>query len=319
VITALQHICLRTRQRKVVSVYVQWTLAGIMTGLLSVWSSAQVVLPSAKEVHRIFTDRGPVNMKSTSLHADKNGFLWFGAFDGLHRYDGYDLKTYRQLPGEAQSIKGGLIISIQEDHAGFMWIGTELGLNRFDPAMDTFGTIPIFNDATADVEEGGIQDIHIGEDGVPWVMVSVFGLGWVDAARNRVQHFVLDSTPLVLAPFAYHSKFGKKVKCAHRTGQQPNRCLDCSGDQLLILARGVCRISHFWGTDFLRPGWPRHPQHRTQQYRSVPHHSRPNRRCGHVQVLYLDGPGKRSTHRTPDRPQHPQRQWQFRIHCKFAG
>ncbi len=31
----------------------------------------------------------------TSILEDSKGYLWFGTFDGLNRYDGYKLKTYK--------------------------------------------------------------------------------------------------------------------------------------------------------------------------------------------------------------------------------
>jgi ligand-binding sensor domain-containing protein len=35
---------------------------------------------------------------------DSKGFMWFGTISGLNRYDGYSIKTFRNIPGDPTSI-----------------------------------------------------------------------------------------------------------------------------------------------------------------------------------------------------------------------
>ena len=58
---------------------------------------------------------------------DSDGFLWFGAYTGLYRYDGNEFKKYlineRAYP----------VNDIVEDESGNLWIGTNgEGIYRFD-------------------------------------------------------------------------------------------------------------------------------------------------------------------------------------------
>lgn len=68
---------------------------------------------------------------------DKEGILWFGSNNGLHRYDG---KSFSNI-----SMKDGLcnnqIFSITEDKDGVLWLGTGNGLCRYD--RKTFVHVPI--------------------------------------------------------------------------------------------------------------------------------------------------------------------------------
>ena len=63
---------------------------------------------------------------------DRRGFLWFGTYDGLNRYDGYSFKVYRSEPGNPDTLIQKTIYDLVEDAAGHLWIGTAGGLDRFD-------------------------------------------------------------------------------------------------------------------------------------------------------------------------------------------
>ncbi|HEY8937119.1 MAG TPA: two-component regulator propeller domain-containing protein, partial [Cyclobacteriaceae bacterium] len=69
---------------------------------------------------------------------DKRGFMWFGTFDGLTKYDGNKLVIYKNIPGDSTSINGNWITDILEDHKGFLWIATYNGLSRYDREHDSF-------------------------------------------------------------------------------------------------------------------------------------------------------------------------------------
>lgn len=72
------------------------------------------------------------------IYKDKLGFLWIGTLDGLHRFDGYEYKTFRVDDGE-NSISSNLIIAIDEDNLGNIWIATyDKGLSKFNPKNETF-------------------------------------------------------------------------------------------------------------------------------------------------------------------------------------
>lgn len=74
-----------------------------------------------------------------AIHQDRKGFLWFGSYDGLNRYDGYNFRIFRHDPFDSTSISGNIITAIAEDQNGRLWIGTERsGLNCFDPVTETF-------------------------------------------------------------------------------------------------------------------------------------------------------------------------------------
>ena len=40
----------------------------------------------------------------TEVIQDAQGFLWIGTIDGLNRYDGYNFKVYKHVPGDSSSL-----------------------------------------------------------------------------------------------------------------------------------------------------------------------------------------------------------------------
>ncbi len=59
---------------------------------------------------------------------DKKGFLWFGTWDGLNKFDSYKFKIYNKENG----LSNTGIHCLHEDSKGMLWIGTENGLNKLN-------------------------------------------------------------------------------------------------------------------------------------------------------------------------------------------
>lgn len=63
---------------------------------------------------------------------DQYGFMWFGTWDGLNKYDGYTFSVWNVESG----LSNQNIQAILEDRDGLIWIGTEDGLNVYDRTKD---------------------------------------------------------------------------------------------------------------------------------------------------------------------------------------
>jgi hypothetical protein len=58
---------------------------------------------------------GLSNNSVTGIAPDDKGFMWFGTFEGLNRYDGYDIKVYRHDPDDPNSLSHNVVRSIYQD------------------------------------------------------------------------------------------------------------------------------------------------------------------------------------------------------------
>ncbi|HVV06415.1 MAG TPA: two-component regulator propeller domain-containing protein [Puia sp.] len=83
-------------------------------------------------------EQGLSNNSVRCIYQDKRGFLWFGTFDGLNCYDGYDFKVFRNIPGDDHSLPHNYINAIGEDHRNHVIIGTGQGVSMYNTLTGSF-------------------------------------------------------------------------------------------------------------------------------------------------------------------------------------
>ena len=90
------------------------------------------------QVQSLSQKDGLSSNKITSICKDDGGFIWFGTANGLNRYDGKSIKSYKNEPNNLNSLSNNYVKCIYKDGSGNLWIGTNRGLNLFDYETHTF-------------------------------------------------------------------------------------------------------------------------------------------------------------------------------------
>jgi ligand-binding sensor domain-containing protein/signal transduction histidine kinase len=122
---------------------------------------------------RLSTEQGLSQDIVTSIIQDRHGFLWFGTEDGLNRYDGYTVRTYKHVPADSTSVSGDWITTLCVDREGRLWIGTGSGLARYDDRYDRFTRITASVTPTQRINSPWITGIGQDSAGTIWVGSSV--------------------------------------------------------------------------------------------------------------------------------------------------
>ena len=122
---------------------------------------------------------------------DRKGYIWFGTYDGLNRYDGYSFKVYNFNPGDVTSLSQNLILSLFEDSRGIIWVGTSgSGLCSFDPTTESFTCYPGENTMSGDQPTTAISAINEDINGNIWIGY-IHGLYQLDLQQGKFTRFNL--------------------------------------------------------------------------------------------------------------------------------
>ncbi len=120
---------------------------------------------------------------------DSYGYMWFGTFSGLNRYDGRGSTVFRPRIGDPGSISGSVIFSLLEDSQGNLWVGTDGGgLNLFNRESLSFSHFR--NDPENPVSLPSNQVFTLAEDthGKLWIGTAGGGLCFY---RGEGRFFIL--------------------------------------------------------------------------------------------------------------------------------
>jgi ligand-binding sensor domain-containing protein/serine phosphatase RsbU (regulator of sigma subunit) len=74
----------------------------------------------------------------STIFQDNRGFIWFGTQDGLNRYDGYQVRVFKNDPTNENSLSSSDISSLKQVRPDLILVGTRAGLDFFNPVVQSF-------------------------------------------------------------------------------------------------------------------------------------------------------------------------------------
>ncbi len=154
--------------------------------------SAGFNYPQDLKFQHLTVEDGLANNQVYAVIQDRYGFMWFGTNDGLNRYDGYNLKVFRNDPNDSNSISDNTIRSLFEDKRGNIWIGTKSGaLNKYDPLSEKFTKWKL-NPNSAIYRS--IKSIYEDSNENIWVGTHLDGLFKLNTKNNTIKQWKADTT-----------------------------------------------------------------------------------------------------------------------------
>lgn len=102
--------------------------------------SLNVSSKNSTHFNNISTRDGLSNIAVNCMLMDKHGFMWFGTYDGLDRYDGISFYNYSSANNK-NSLIGNTINCLLEDNDGNLLVGGDKGVSRYKWNSDSFEQI----------------------------------------------------------------------------------------------------------------------------------------------------------------------------------
>ncbi|KGE04766.1 hybrid sensor histidine kinase/response regulator [Pseudohaliea rubra] len=127
----------------------------------------------------------------SDLLQSKTGELWIATQEGLNRYNGHTLITYRHSPSAQGSISSDAVTSITESSDGSIWVATiNGGLNRFNPKKRVFETFLSSNEPESLVSND-VYAVFADSKGKIWIGYEG-AISYLDLQSNSYKHLIGD-------------------------------------------------------------------------------------------------------------------------------
>lgn len=141
------------------------------------------------QFEHITNEQGLSQSTGNDILQDHQGFMWFGTSDGLNKFDGHEIKVYKEDRSDSLSISGNSINVLFEDSKNNLWIGTSRsGLNLYDRDRDTFIRYKTnLRDSRTNISDDAVNDILEDEEGRLWIGTQV-GLNWYYPEEDSFAH-----------------------------------------------------------------------------------------------------------------------------------
>lgn len=117
---------------------------------------------------------------------DRKGFLWFGTWNGLNRYDGYTLTNYYSDPRDTSSLSFNVIVQLHEDDQGKIWVVIAGSmLNTFDRNSERFARFRPDTLGVNPIQLTNLRTINEDKEGMMWAGNTSGEIGRFDKKTGR--------------------------------------------------------------------------------------------------------------------------------------
>jgi ligand-binding sensor domain-containing protein/signal transduction histidine kinase/DNA-binding response OmpR family regulator len=158
----------------------------LLTGMNNGWAQSDM------KFKHLTIDEGLSQNTAFCIFQDSLGFIWIGTEDGLNRFDGYEVRVFKNDPADPHSLCNNQVNTIVDDGRGRLLIGTANGLSVFDPETEKFT-----NAAAEDRPASGsdyITSVVVASDRSIWVG-SYEGLSRFDPQTGRMARVAIQGSP----------------------------------------------------------------------------------------------------------------------------
>lgn len=135
------------------------------------------------------SDDGLSQSNITSIAQDPQGFMWFGTFNGLNRFDAYDFQNFHYNIGNPDGLSHNFITALFVDSHGKLWIGTSDGLNCFDTRSWKFSAYHNDPEDPGSISDDQIESILEDQSGRLWVGTRNNGLNLYSRETGKFIHY----------------------------------------------------------------------------------------------------------------------------------
>lgn len=143
--------------------------------------------PPAKIEH-YSTEDGLSHDVVTTIMKDHEGYMWFGTWYGLNRFDGNHFTSFKSIAGDSSQIKNNRIDQITEGYRNVLWVKAYDGqIYRFDKTHENFRSLAAILKLPGKVEFEHV--LAVDKDDI-WVSIADGGVIHIPDIYHRPTNFI---------------------------------------------------------------------------------------------------------------------------------
>ncbi len=175
-------------------------------------------LPGAETLSfgRFSPDNEILQSTVNCAYQDRRGFMWFGTWAGLYRYDGLHVRPFKPQKKDPHSLRGRKIRTIYEDRAGRLWIGSmDEGLHLFDRERERFVAYRHVPGNPNSLSSNDVTALTEDRAGHLWVGTGA-GLNRVKRSAPPAGKTAVTAPALTVTRYALDGDGGRRINAIHQ-------------------------------------------------------------------------------------------------------
>lgn len=141
-------------------------------------------MPGKIQFDHFSADHGLSQTVFQSILQDKKGYMWFGTFNGLIKYDGYSFTTFKADPFNKNFISSNYAKFLCEDKEGNIWVGGD-GLSKYDLHTGKFTNWRHDTTNKFSLPSINVNCLTTDKQGTLWVGTGDAGACYYETASNK--------------------------------------------------------------------------------------------------------------------------------------
>ncbi|MBO9202488.1 MULTISPECIES: hybrid sensor histidine kinase/response regulator transcription factor [Niastella] len=126
------------------------------------------------KIEHFATEQGLSHRRVNCMMKDQEGFMWFGTWDGINRFDGRAFVSYKSSPLEKYQLGNSRIARVVEDQNDHLWVQAyDYQIYRFDKKTEQFLPLSTLLNPDHKIE---FNNILLAADGWVWLQTKNDGI-----------------------------------------------------------------------------------------------------------------------------------------------
>ncbi len=166
-----------------------------LCGFFIIISLSSILPQGSIAFNHLTVENGLSQSSVMCILQDEKGFMWFGTQDGLNRFDGYNIKVFKNNPSDSTSLINNFILGLYKDASGNMYVESQGGFQKYNPLTESFTKFNKDDLKLRNVKLNSVNAFYEDTTGVQWLGGLGSGTGLKKTDKNTGKVTIYKNDP----------------------------------------------------------------------------------------------------------------------------